>query len=728
MKLAGFNHSKRPWLAPLALGIVAVLLGLAHLAQVRESPFFYHPIVDAFDYDNDAWYIAQSGDWAGGGTVFFQAPLFVYFLALVYKVFGHDLLLPRLIQVILGGFTVAGVFLIARRIFGERAAWIAGIGAAVYSLLIFYQAELLAPTITVFLDVAFLLVFFALAWPRSGWAWAAPGLVFGLRALATTNNLAAAPVFWIWAALRGRGQGWGVKRTVLTIAAFTLGAAAAIAPVTVRNWVVGRQLVLVSSNAGLNFYLGNSGDYGAKVGLRPGAEWEELMNRPLRAGARTESAMSAYYLGETWKYIRSHPGQYGRLLLHKARLFVRGDEILRNQEIYPFREHSTVLRLLLWKVGWPGGPGLAFPFGVLLPAAWPGLLLVLRRRNLEGGLLAAFAVAYSLSVVAFFVTARYRVPVVIPLLILTGYGLAQFRDLWRSPRLRAITLAGMIALALVSNWNPGPMSREMNADAYFSLAGTYAARGDRAGAEHYYGKTLDINPGDAAAWLNLGLEVYEAESRMGEAEVCYRRALALRPDYALAVFNLGHLAEVRGLPSEAESLYWEAARLDSLMSGPYQNLAAMALARGDYPRARDIYREAHERNPYSAAILAGLATATFKTDGLDSALVLFGEAIRLAPRDPDIYYNLALVYLREGRASAAAEAALKLMEVDPEDNQAYVIFAEAMRSAGRVREARQVIGEAVRRRSDLPGPRQALERLSAGGVEAGGGAQDPGSR
>lgn len=715
MTLAGFNSAKRPWLAPLLVGGAALLLGVAHLAEVRHNPFFYHPIVDAFDYDNDAWYIARSGNWAGGPTVYFQAPLFVYFLALGYKVFGHDLLVPRLIQVVLGGLTASGVWLVARRIFGPRAAWIAGAGAAGYSLLIFYQAELLAPTITVFLDVAFLLVFFVAAWPRSGWVWAVPGLLFGLRALATTNNLATAPLFVIWAAVQGSRRGWGARRTVLTIAAFAVGTAAAVAPVTVRNWVVGRQAVLISSNAGLNFYLGNSGDYEAKVGLRPGAEWEDLMNRPLVAGARTEREISAYYFGETWKYIRAHPGEYARLLLHKARLFLRGDELLRNQEIYAFREHSTVLKALLWKVGWSGGPGLAFPFGVLLPAAWPGLVLALRRRNLEGGLLAAFVGAYSITVVAFFVTARYRLPVVIPLLLLTGYGLAQFRDLWGSCRLRSITLAGMAALALVSNWNPGPMAREMNPDAYFSLAGTYAASGDLAGAERYYVKALESNPRDAAAWVNLGLEVYEAENRLDEAGVCYRRALALKPDYALAVFNLGRLAEARGLPSEAESLYLEAAGLDPVMPGPYQNLAAMALARGDYPRARGLYREARRRNPAGASILAGLAAATFKTEGIDSALVVFEEAIRLAPRDPDIYYNLALVYAQAGRASASAEAALRLIEVDPEDDQGYLIFAEAMRSAGRVAEARGVLVEAARRRPDLPGPRQALQQLDGGG-------------
>jgi tetratricopeptide (TPR) repeat protein len=699
------------WQAPAIVGLLALTLGLIHLAEVRSNPFFYNPIVDAFDYDNDAWYMARTGDWADGTTVYFQAPLFVYLLAVVFKAVGHNLLWPRLVQVLMGGLTAAGVLVLARRLFGGKAAWIAGLATAFYGPLVFYQSELLAPTLTVLLDVAVLLVFFLVAWPRPGWPWAASGVVFGLRALATTNNLAALPVFWLWAVLRGRCLGWTRRQMALSALAFTLATAAAIAPVTLRNWVVGRQLVLVSSNAGLNFYLGNSGDYKARVGLRPGAEWEELMNRPMRAGARTESQMSSYYSKEARKYIRTHPGDYCRLLLYKTYLLLRGDEVLRNQEIYAFRQYSTVLRLLLWKFQVPGGFGLAFPFGLLLPVAWLGLLVAVRRRSLEAGLLAAFSVVYALSVVAFFVTARYRLPMVIPMILLGSYGLVHLRDLWSSGRLRIAAAGGALALLLLSNWNSGPMSKEMNPDAYFSLASTLARNGDLSGAEQYYKKAIALDPGNADARVNLGLEIYEARGMLVQAEACYRDALTLRPNYALALFNLGHLAELQGRPAEAESLYWKAARQDSLIPGPYQNLAAIALARGEYASARQLYREARLRNPFSAPIVAGLAVTTFKTEGLEAALPLFREATALDPGDADTYYNLAMVYAQAGLPSQAAEAARRVIDLNPEDNQAYVIFAEAMRAAGRSAEALRVITDAARRRPDLSGPREALKRL-----------------
>ncbi len=61
-----------------------------------------------------------------------------------------------------------------------------------------------------------------------------------------------------------------------------LGAILAIAPVTARNWIQGRELVLISSNGGINLYLGNNPRHDETVGLRPG---------PRLAGARPGAAL-----------------------------------------------------------------------------------------------------------------------------------------------------------------------------------------------------------------------------------------------------------------------------------------------------------------------------------------------------------------------------------------------------------------------------------------------------
>jgi tetratricopeptide (TPR) repeat protein len=660
----------------LVVGLLALALRLLHLFQISQSPFFYHPIVDAWDYDVEAWKIALTRDWTGP-RVFFQAPLTTYVLAAIYRVVGHDLFVPRLLQVLLGTFTSMGALVLARRIFGHRAAWIAGIAVACYSMLIFFEGELLAPSMTVALDVAMLLVLFTVVAERPGWPWVVPGLLFGLRALATTNNLVTVPVFWAWIYFQGRHLRWSRNRIVFTAVAFAIGIGAAVAPATLHNWAFGQHFVPVSSNAGINFYLGNSGDYEARVGIRPGADWDEFVRSHVREGLKVGPEMSGHFFRQAWGYIRSHPAEYVRLLFYKAGLFLGGREILRNQDIYAFRTYSAVLRLLLWKLHIPGGPGLAFPFGLLLPLAWPGCLLVLRKRHRDGGLVLGFAVVYSLSVIAFFITSRYRMPVVVPLVLLAAYGWSNVRGWWKSARWRWAALVGMVALVLFSNWNQGPMSEEMNPDAYYSLATTLANQSDIDGAEKYYRKALEMNPQDASAWVNLGLNVYERRGMLERAGHCYARALAVRPGYAIAVYNTARLAEIAGRPADAESLYYEAARLDPLMSGPYTNLGTMALNRGEYGRALSLYTKAYERDP----------------------------------ENPNIYYNLAVLHARANRPGQAAYAARKAFNLNPWDNEAYILYAEQMRLSGGVEEARRYLERAVKRYPKLTGPKEALLRL-----------------
>ncbi len=54
------------------------------------------------------------------------------------------------------------------------------------------------------------------------------------------------------------------------------------------------------------------------------------------------------------------------------------------------------------------------------------------------------------------------------------------------------------------------------------------------------GRLLEANDRDAEAWVALGV-ARRAQGRLPEAESAYRRALALRPDYAVARHNLGAL-------------------------------------------------------------------------------------------------------------------------------------------------------------------------------------------
>jgi tetratricopeptide (TPR) repeat protein len=497
----------------------------------------------------------------------------------------------------------------------------------------------------------------------------------------------------------------------MAIVMFTLGTGMMIAPVTIRNLRLQDDFVLVSSNAGLNYYLGNSGDYDARVGTRPGADFDDLIESHVRAGRRVGPEMSGYFFSQARKYAAENPSGYVGLQLYKTYLHFNGNEIMRNQEIYPFREYSEVLRLLLWKFRLPGGMGLAFPFGVFLPLAWTGCLLAFRKLNGEALLLLAYRAAYTITVIAFFVTARYRLPEVLPMILLIAYGWSNVREWWRPGGMRVAAVAGMAGLLILSNWGIEPMPAGMNPDAYYSLAGTLADQGNLTGAEYNFKKALEMNQADAASWVNLGLRVYQERGQLERAEACYRKAIEVRPGFAPAYYNLGVLAEIKNTPARAESLYLKAIRLNPIMEGPYVNIGALALARGDFERARRFYLKASEVNPENPRALVGLGVTMFQLEGFDRAMNYFNRAIDAAPEFPDIYFNLALVFARSGRHLEAANYALWTLKLDPADEEAYTVYARQMRAAGRAGDARRYLEAAIREHPDLAGPRRALELL-----------------
>src|SRR5688572_521711 len=90
----------RPWLALVGIAVLAATLRLAHQSELAGSPFQSGLMGDSREYDAWAQRIA-SGDWIGT-DVFYQAPLYPYFLAVVFSLAGHDLALVRVLQALLG--------------------------------------------------------------------------------------------------------------------------------------------------------------------------------------------------------------------------------------------------------------------------------------------------------------------------------------------------------------------------------------------------------------------------------------------------------------------------------------------------------------------------------------------------------------------------------------------------------------------------------------------------
>jgi len=516
---------------------VALLLRLIHVLAMRASPYFENPVIDAATYDNAARSIA-----AGHGhpdLIFWQPPGYSYFLSWIYLAAGPGYLAPRIVQALLGAASAVLTAWIGARAFGRRVGLTAGYGVALYGLLIYYDGELLTPTLTIALQLAAIAVALqARDRARRGERlWAASGVLAGLASVVTAPSLLIAGAL----AVAARRRAWAVL----------LGAALAIAPVTLRNLERGGELIPISWNGGINLYIGNNPDYDRTVAIRPDLHWKRFALEPRRAGVRTAAGASSYFVAKVVHYAASDPAGFARLQLKKLVLFLAGNEIPRNQEIYPARKYSPVLAALLWKV-----PGLAFPFGVLMPLGVLGLVVAGRRAPL----LAAIVLLYAAGVLAFFITARYRASLVPLLLVFAAEGARWLLESAR-PRARIASLALVLPLYLVGNVGQGPMSETMNADAEYSLGVKLAMKGKPEEAAALFRSALAKNPAYPEAWVNLGV-IQATRGRNLEAEGMFRNALQLDGENTLALTNLALLREKAGDRAEALALYRRALSIE----------------------------------------------------------------------------------------------------------------------------------------------------------------------
>ncbi|MBM3281037.1 MAG: glycosyltransferase family 39 protein, partial [Candidatus Handelsmanbacteria bacterium] len=135
MRKTGMGRSPtREHLFLLTLFLGALALRLLYLGEIRHSPFYAAPVVDAKVFLEQARQIAGGQFW-GKPEPFWQPPLYIYFLAGLCWLFpASHLIAIRLAQMLLGSLSCLLVYLIARRVLPLGQARLAGVLAAGYSL------------------------------------------------------------------------------------------------------------------------------------------------------------------------------------------------------------------------------------------------------------------------------------------------------------------------------------------------------------------------------------------------------------------------------------------------------------------------------------------------------------------------------------------------------------------------------------------------------------------
>jgi len=340
-----------------AIVLLALALRLGWIAYASFTPTLSD---DAGRYDLLGRSLADNAGYINpnGTTTMFWPPGYPLVLASVYKLWpegalgDHEVSAALALNAVLGAATVLLVYAIGRRAFDDRTAMLGALLTALFPSLIFLTGVTLTETLFTFLALLAVWLIIELddrrdgahldGAPRAGSAGFQPasrrpggsllllavtGVVIGFAALvrgqALLLPLVALPFWW-----RATGR---LRDALLRAAGTAAIAMLVVAPWTVRNYDVSGSLVVISSNAGVDFYIGHS----------PGADGrgrivDDLVFRyPDRPQPEAEVQINRDGFREGIEYAAKHPLREVTLSARKLFwLYDRDDEALKWNEAH----------------------------------------------------------------------------------------------------------------------------------------------------------------------------------------------------------------------------------------------------------------------------------------------------------------------------------------------------------------------------------------------------------
>jgi tetratricopeptide (TPR) repeat protein len=622
----------RRWVAPIVSVFVALTVRAIYLISAANEPTFLSPGMDAEIYRNWA-------DAILAGTVpnepFFRAPLYPYLISAFGSIFGDTFWPVRILQVVLSSLMAGGLSLLAFRWFGRRAAWIAGLGWALYGASIYFDGEGLIASLFTSGVIGLLLLLDRSS--RSRWTLHLILLAIGFAALCAlrANALAYAPILILGAWWTAKPRQIPASRRVLSLLVSSALVFLLLLPILNHNKQRGGGWT-ISAQGGINLFLGNrtgaSGAYAVDPDFGPDWTQQQTESRAIQDEDRSLNAseVSDYYVDRAISFWRHHTGAALSLTFRKTLALINWRELGNNRAITPYLWHIQPIIGLLLIIAFPLVAIIGLTFSLTAwkskPEIRPAILL---------------AVMHGLTVIAFFVNARYRFPLSPVLVLLFAYGLDQLlpastrpatsRSMW----IRRGTVFAAVAIVVLI---PRPIPA-INEDQSWQLHQANALlRLDRIDeARNAFNELFVTHPNARNAHLNLGVIELEL-GNLTEARFQFEAELGLRPENALAWNNLGVVQEELGNPNPALQAYRRALEADPTHGDSRDNLTHL---------------------------LTQQAIAAAEQERWELALSLNEEALRLDPDKAEYLFNHASLLAASGQFDTARISLQNLLLLHP---------------------------------------------------------------
>jgi tetratricopeptide (TPR) repeat protein len=737
---------KRGWIVVTCIAVIGLALRLAFTLTMKAKwPGWDTPAIDALYHHLWAQHIASGQIFSGGP--FFRAPLYPYLLAAIYAIFGIKFLTVYIIQNLLGTAAIVLTYLTARELFSKTTAYIAAGLVAINGVLIFFEAQLLLDFLTV--DFSLLIVYFLLQAHKKNslWYYLGAGLWTSLFAITRPNILAVVPLLVIWILFQKRPFKSAIRPGLI----FFTGVIILIVPVTLRNVIIGHDNVLIASQGGINFYIGNNETADGCTALLPGkghswqysdAEYDAAIDLGVKPGTLKPSQVSDYYYDKAYKFIFNSPWKFVKLTIKKLYLFWNWYEISNNNSLYFITKYIGL------------GFYPLYLFAIIAPLGIVGAILCFWRER-RYWLLPLVTFGYMATVIAYFVTDRFRLPVIPLLSITAAFAMTEvFSALKQTNYKMVIKIIAVFLFVGIFSWSNFYNHHDSsNALAHYSLGNVFLSKGNYEKAKNEYNKALSLTARVPHAHTNLGvIAFYEQDTTTARKE--FEKEIASSGPTGKAYNNLSLLKRLGGDYLAAYALADSAIMFFPNYKDAYINRVLAAFASKDSMRIKnsadsfvkafphdfaaryynglyywsigqsdsarseftyvttaggqDIVSEYDLSEIYSAALPYGYNPQKIKgkayyqlglieagNRNIENTLANFQKAVELSPDDPDAHANLALAYDQSRNYEKALSEFQNAIKLDSTNAIYFFNYALTLGKMGQIRQSEIMLSKAV---------------------------------
>lgn len=394
--------------------ILCLILVLSIVLSLSYS-FYYkiEPKVDARAYDEIAQNILAGNGYREKVDLPFEndysiarvGPIYEYFLAVVYLIFGHSYFMVWMIQALLHSLTAYLVYKTTLLIFEEKdnkkylALWAAGI-FAFYPDLIEISAMLLTETLYLFFVCFSLYLFFYYKRNPTFNILVLLSVVCGVTVLARPPFLVALPVILVCL----------YKESIKKLLLFAAIVLVVFLPWSVRNYVTFKKVMPFGVAGQANLWIGNH------VGANGEQEASEEMNQFIREGQIDK--LGDISTEKFFEFLRGHPDDFIKLTLLRVNKYF---SFLRPMGFWFY--NSGIKQMLFVASS-------LLASLILFIAGFAGVFKSIHDKNTGNNLkyFIIFTVTTPLLIFITVVETRYRFQIYPMLAIFAGYFIASFKE------------------------------------------------------------------------------------------------------------------------------------------------------------------------------------------------------------------------------------------------------------------------------------------------------------